>query len=49
MTELAQWLRHWAVDKAASDARFKHTTFIISGTAQHAAAAASQPVDVLRL
>jgi hypothetical protein len=31
MTELAQWLRDWAADKAAHDPRFKHTTFIISG------------------
>jgi hypothetical protein len=31
MTELAQWLRDWAADKAATDPRFKHTAFIISG------------------
>ncbi|WIA19878.1 hypothetical protein OEZ85_005778 [Tetradesmus obliquus] len=34
MTELAQWLRQWAADKAANDPRFKHTTFIISDASE---------------
>lgn len=39
MNELAQWLRDWAADKAASDPRFKHTAFIISGERGMAVAA----------
>ncbi|KAF6261699.1 XRN 5'-3' exonuclease N-terminus-domain-containing protein [Scenedesmus sp. NREL 46B-D3] len=34
MNELAQWLRDWAADKAASDPRFKHTAFIISDASE---------------
>ncbi|WIA40164.1 hypothetical protein OEZ86_013561 [Tetradesmus obliquus] len=34
MTEVAQWLRQWAADKAANDPRFKHTTFIISDASE---------------